>query len=95
MTTPIAIKHLYFRQVMKRRKSCPNCRTKTEEVYSVGEYVNAKWRTVQYLCGNCTKDFLFRVKEFEKRQTCIITFVGYRGEEVPFNLSILRSKDAN
>lgn len=39
-----------------RRKSCPSCKERLEKdewVWSWGEYVNAKWRTVRHFCKHC------------------------------------------
>ena len=47
----------YFRTVsLSNRKSCPNCSVKLamgEQIWSWGNYVRAKWYTVQYFCCNC------------------------------------------
>lgn len=46
----------YFRVVlMNNRKSCPTCKNKLngESIWSWGEYVCGKWRTVDYFCKSC------------------------------------------
>lgn len=47
----------WFRPVsLGNRKSCPTCCLKLlpeESVWSWGEYVRAKWRTVAYFCKQC------------------------------------------
>lgn len=38
------------------RKSCPLCKTKlepNESIWSWGNYVCAKWRTIKHFCKNC------------------------------------------
>lgn len=42
-----------------KRKSCPCCKAKLESgesIWSWGEYVRAKWRTVKHFCKNCFVD---------------------------------------
>lgn len=47
----------WFRTVsLGNRKSCPNCRQKLEtgeSIWSWGEYLYGKWRTVKHFCKNC------------------------------------------
>lgn len=47
----------WFRTVsLGGRKSCPCCRTKLEsgeEIWSWGEYIIGKWRTVKHFCKSC------------------------------------------
>ena len=47
----------WFRTVsLGNRKSCPTCKAKLgqgESIWSWGEYVNAKWRTVTHFCSQC------------------------------------------
>lgn len=47
----------YFRPVsLGGRKSCPTCRGKLkpgESIWSWGEYIRAKWHTVDYFCKEC------------------------------------------
>lgn len=47
----------WFRTVsLGGRKSCPECLSKLEPgefIWSHGEYVRAKWRTVTHFCKNC------------------------------------------
>lgn len=47
----------WFRTVsLNNRKSCPCCKERLaegESIWSWGEYVRAKWRTVKYFCKSC------------------------------------------
>ena len=46
----------WFRTVsLGGRKSCPTCHEKLNgrEIWSWGEYHNAKWRTVKHFCAGC------------------------------------------
>ena len=46
----------WFRTVsLGGRKSCPTCGAKLngEPIWSWGEYVRAKWRTVKHFCKEC------------------------------------------
>ena len=73
----------WFRIVsLGNRKSCPTCKTKLgdEAIWSWGEYVNAKWRTVAYFCRQCFAD---QVKGKLNNHTgdcgCKVTLRSYRG----------------
>ena len=50
----------YFRTVsLGNRKSCPTCGEKLqngESIWSWGEYVRAKWRTVKHFCKACFEE---------------------------------------
>lgn len=50
----------WFRQIsLSNRKSCPTCRQKLtsgESLWSWGEYVHGKWRTVKHFCYKCFHD---------------------------------------
>lgn len=69
------------------RKSCPTCKAKLEPnefVWSWGEYVVGKWRTVKHFCKTC---FPSEVQESLSSHTddcgCQINLVGYSGTELP------------
>lgn len=72
--------------VESSRKSCPTCGEKLEKdefIWSWGEYINAKWRTVKHFCKAC---FPREVQEPLSSHTddcgCIVNLVS-RGEELP------------
>jgi hypothetical protein len=50
----------WFRPVsLGGRKSCPSCHCKlapSESIWSHGEYLRAKWRTVSHFCKNCFEE---------------------------------------
>jgi hypothetical protein len=47
----------WFRPVsLGGRKSCPNCHTKTADLWSWGEYSNARWYTVMHFCRHCFEE---------------------------------------
>lgn len=50
----------WFRTVsLGNRKSCPTCKKKLEageSIWSWGEYLNAKWRTILHFCKNCYEE---------------------------------------
>lgn len=78
----------WFRTVgLGGRKTCPNCRALIEpgeKIWSWGEYVRAKWRTVMHFCKNCygshVKAPLF---DHTKDCGCTVELVGYGGETLP------------
>ena len=53
-------------------------------VYSWGEYHNAKWRTVQYVCQSCfDRQVLPRLKEHAKECGCAFELVSRSGYSLP------------
>lgn len=86
----------YFRTVsLSGRKSCPNCSVKLamgEQVWSWGNYVRAKWYTVQYFCKECFSEGYSNPKQrlIEHAKPCGCTFnlIGYRGEKLPAWLTL-------
>lgn len=72
----------WFRPVsLGGRKSCPNCRSKLEEgesVWSWGEYVRAKWRTVAHLCRSCWHAAAEELVKHKDGCGCTFELVGYR-----------------
>ena len=70
----------WFRTVIDRRKSCPCCKVKLstgESIWSWGEYVCGKWRTVKHFCRECFTDEVQRLlKDHTGGCGCAITLVG-------------------
>ena len=90
----------WFRSVMPKRKSCPNCGEKLlpgEQIWSWGEYVRAKWRTVQHFCKLCFPAIQQALQQHAGGCGCKFELVMYRGESQPEWLvlnSDLDSKEA-
>jgi len=81
----------WFRTVMDKRKSCPNCREKLpigESIWSWGEYVRAKWRTVGYFCIACFPSIRRDLEIHKNHCGCKFELVGYGGQELPEWLSV-------
>ena len=84
----------WFRPVsLGNRKSCPSCKRKLpivpvglgltarEQVWSWGEYVNAKWRTVDYFCQECFRENVAaKLLAHTGDCGCTINLIGYRCE---------------
>jgi hypothetical protein len=81
----------WFRTVsLGGRKSCPNCGCKLlgGSVWSWGEYVNAKWRTVKHFCRECYPTEVHGpLVKHTGECGCAVTLVG-RGERLPTWLSL-------
>jgi hypothetical protein len=78
----------WFRTVsLNGRKSCPSCRAKLaegERVWSWGEYVIGKWRTVMHFCKECyTTDVVPPLQRHLDDCGCAFNFIGYQGEKLP------------
>jgi hypothetical protein len=77
----------YFRTVsLGGRKSCPECKEKLprgEYIWSWGEYVNAKWRTVRRFCVQCWPDIQRDLEVHKSECGCDFQLVGYQGTTLP------------
>lgn len=78
----------WFRSVsLGNRKSCPSCGDKLEpgeKVWSWGEYVRAKWRTVMHFCKHCyEKSVCAPLLAHAGPCGCKIELVAYGGERLP------------
>lgn len=75
------------------RKSCPTCNRKLpdgESVWSWGEYVRARWRTVLHFCVQCYDAEVKRpLLAHAGPCGCEIVLCSYQGERLPdwLNLS--------
>lgn len=81
----------WFRTVLLgNRKSCPECKQKLngESIWSWGEYVNAKWRTVRYFCKHCYPDIQRDLIAHRNDCGCDFELIGYSGETLPDWLSL-------
>lgn len=78
----------WFRPVsLGNRKTCPTCQTKLkagESIYSHGNYVNAKWRTVGYCCQECWVEVSDKIIEHTSECGCTTTLVGYHSTLPPW-----------
>jgi hypothetical protein len=80
----------WFRPVsLGNRKTCPTCKAKLAtiqgigNVWSWGEYHNAKWRTVAYFCRQCfASEVAARLASHTGDCGCTINLVG-KGCELP------------
>ena len=76
----------WFRTVLLgNRKSCPNCGEKLngESIWSWGEYLYGKWRTVKYFCKHCFPEQVQKpLQEHAGPCGCQITLCG-RGDVLP------------
>ena len=63
----------WFRLIQRRNCSCGK---KGVQVYSWGEYRNAKWNTVEYICQSCWKDWADKLKSHTKAAECRFELVG-------------------
>lgn len=76
----------WFRTVMDRRMSCPRCHAKLppgESVWSWGEYVIGKWRTVTHFCKECFPDIQKELVDHAKGCGCQFELVGYQRTSLP------------
>lgn len=72
----------WFRPVsLGNRKSCPECHAKlsgAESVWSWGEHVRAKWRTVKHFCKECyPKNVQALLVDHRKDCGCEFELIGY------------------
>lgn len=76
-------KNVYLRIVkLNNRKSCPTCKTKLGEngfILSSGEYINAKWHTIEYCCQHC----FYQLDNKLKNQIDNFEYKGYQGFSIP------------
>ena len=78
----------YFRSVsLGGRKSCPTCYTPLEageSVWSWGEYLYGKWRTVKHFCKTCAQQAVVQpLTQHAGPCGCVIGLKMYRGEQRP------------
>ena len=79
-------KNMYIRTVsLNNRKSCPTCKDKLngQNIFSVGEYQNAKWKTVEHFCRNCFSNFSIKVKAFTEKTNREVILKGYQSFSIP------------
>lgn len=82
----------YFRSVQAGgRKSCPSCKAKLsfgELIWSWGEYVVGKWRTVTHFCHGCWPEHQAKLTAHRAECGCNFVLVGYQGEQLPTWLTL-------
>ena len=87
MTTKQRIHNEYFRTVsLSHRKSCPTCKEKLlpgESIWSWGEYIFAKWRTVRYFCKCCYPEVQRDLTVHREECGCDFNLIMYGGEQQP------------
>lgn len=66
----------WFRLIKTRTCSCGQKKT---DVYSWGEYRNASWRTIDYVCQHCFPAKAQQLLAHVKGCGCVVNLVGYRG----------------
>lgn len=61
------------------RKSCPNCKAKLapgESIWSWGNYVIAKWRTIMHFCKDCfPNDVAKKLTDHTDECGCSVQFI--------------------
>lgn len=70
----------YFRPVSLHRKSCPNCKVKLEvgeNIWSWGQYIIGKWRTITHFCKNCYPEIQRELNNHIDECGCEVEFKGY------------------
>ncbi len=71
----------WFRPVsLGNRKSCPECHVKlahNESIWSWGQYVNAKWRTIKYFCKECWPAIRGELNEHTGDCGCVVNLQMY------------------
>ena len=86
----------YFRTVsLGKRKSCPHCGHKLhpgEQIWSWGNYVSAKWVTVDHFCKLCFdvpyRGVKQRLQAHSEPCGCAFELIGYGGEKLPTWLTL-------
>jgi hypothetical protein len=76
----------YFRTVScGNRKSCPQCGEKLsgEFIWSWGQYISAKWNTVQYFCRVCYPTVQRKLQSHSDPCGCTFQLQGYGGQQLP------------
>lgn len=93
----------YFRTVsLGNRRSCPACSEKLaagESVWSWGEYVHGKWRTVTYFCRTCWSRDPYsspqaRLLAHKAPCGCAFQLIAYGGSRLPAWLSLDTQEDS-
>lgn len=90
----------WFRKVSKPVCPCGASvkRHGIESVWSWGEYICGKWRTVDHFCERCFHTSVFvRVSGHTVTCGCMVHLIGYRGEVLPSWLTLKTAchKDAS
>lgn len=77
----------WFQQVsLGHRKSCPECKAKLEQgesIWSWGEYINAKFRSIQYVCKSCWPDVQAKLQNHASNCGCTFELVTRWGVTQP------------
>ncbi len=82
----------WFRLITKT--TC-ECGIRNTVVYSWGEYVHAKWRTISHVCEFCFPQVINRLLSHSNQCGCTITLVGYRGQKLPDWLKLPQTCNLN
>lgn len=70
----------WFKSIVKTTCSCGKKKT---SVFSWGEYVCGKWRTIDYVCEGCFPQAANRLITHAQECGCEFNLVGYRGTILP------------
>jgi hypothetical protein len=73
------------------RKSCPSCKKKLgngESIWSWGEYLYGKRRTVDYFCKECFPEIRQKLVHHAGGCGCQFELVGYQGTVLPSWLTL-------
>lgn len=87
MAKKLRLHREWFRPVAAGgRKSCPGCSAKLppgERVWSWGQYVAGKWRTVRHFCVTCYPTIQKLLVEHAAGCGCEFELVSYQGATLP------------
>lgn len=88
----VKVHNEYFRTVsLSKRKSCPSCHAKllpAEQIWSWGNYVSARWYTVQYFCKQCWDECQQRLIAHAQPCGCTFQLIAYHGDKLPAWLTL-------
>jgi hypothetical protein len=70
----------WFKLIVKRTCSCGQKKT---DVYSWGEYIAARWNTIDYVCESCFPQIVNRLLSHAQDCGCEFNLIGYRGTILP------------
>lgn len=82
----------WFRSVsLGNRKSCPCCGERLESgesIWSWGQYIRARWNTIQHFCKKCFPDQVQKeLNDHTAGCGCTVNLIG-KGEKLPSWLTL-------
>ncbi len=91
-TPKLRIHREWFRTVsLGGRVSCPNCKSKVyppQHIWSWGEYLYGKWRTVRHFCKECFPVIKADLLQHKLSCGCQFELVAYSGNHLPLWLNL-------